>query len=418
MRWKHGAAREHPPLEGGRTSSRRVRSLDGLRGIAAAIVVVHHLLLTQTPLARSALDPHARQAGSAAWWLTYTPLHLVWAGQEAVFIFFVLSGFVLALPATRATRGSGLDLRSYYPRRLVRLYLPVWGAVAFAGITLLLVTRHRVAGATWWINDLNRGAPGLGGFLRDVLLVDKPGATNVVLWSLKWEVAFSLLLPAYILFGRVLRRAWPVKLALIFALIIVGARRDIGALTYLPMFALGTMMAFELGGLERIGAAIERRRHSGFSWGLLTAASAVLLSSYWLVFAVASSWSGVARLVAASRALAVLGACLALFVALQWPAARGVLERPMSQWVGVRSFSLYLVHEPVIVSVALALGAGTLDLALLSVVAVPLVLVATAGFYHVVERPSHALSQFVGRRCRSGARSSPTGSVAAPAQQP
>jgi peptidoglycan/LPS O-acetylase OafA/YrhL len=54
--------------------------------------------------------------------LSYTPLHLVWAGPEAVLVFFVLSGLVLSA----ATQGrSDFRWSAYYPSRLMRLYLPV-----------------------------------------------------------------------------------------------------------------------------------------------------------------------------------------------------------------------------------------------------------------------------------------------------
>lgn len=56
--------------------------------------------------------------------------------EEAVLIFFVLSGFVLALPATlKAVRW-----RVYYVKRLVRLYVPVWGSLVVA-VVLAEATR-------------------------------------------------------------------------------------------------------------------------------------------------------------------------------------------------------------------------------------------------------------------------------------
>jgi uncharacterized membrane protein len=84
--------------------SGRVRSLDGLRGVAALIVVVHHALLTSPTLARVNYGAVPGSVHGFLWWMTYTPLHLIWAGPEAVFVFFVLSGFVLFLRPRR--RGS------------------------------------------------------------------------------------------------------------------------------------------------------------------------------------------------------------------------------------------------------------------------------------------------------------------------
>lgn len=81
-----------------------------------------------------------------AWWLTHTPLYLAWAGPQAVFLFFLLSGFVLALPATdRAVRW-----RAYYPQRLIPLYLPVCGSLVFAGAFAALVPREPAPRLSDW----------------------------------------------------------------------------------------------------------------------------------------------------------------------------------------------------------------------------------------------------------------------------
>lgn len=79
----------------------RVRALDGIRGLAAVVVVVHHTFLVSPLLANPYQNPYDVRPGTIAWWATYTPLHLFWDGTEAVFVFFVLSGFVLSLPLAR-----------------------------------------------------------------------------------------------------------------------------------------------------------------------------------------------------------------------------------------------------------------------------------------------------------------------------
>ena len=51
----------------------------------------------------------------------------------------------------------------------------------------------------------------------------------------------------------------------------------------------------------------------------------------------------------ASTLIEVVAAVAFLWLALCWTTARDILERPRVQWLGVRSFSLYLVHEPIVV---------------------------------------------------------------------
>ncbi|WP_368259248.1 acyltransferase family protein, partial [Blautia wexlerae] len=79
----------------------RLRSLDGLRGLAAVIVLVHHALLVIPALAA----PYYGQTVQPGlpWLLVHTPLHLLWAGTEAVYLFFILSGLVLTLAARSAS---------------------------------------------------------------------------------------------------------------------------------------------------------------------------------------------------------------------------------------------------------------------------------------------------------------------------
>jgi peptidoglycan/LPS O-acetylase OafA/YrhL len=93
-------------------------------------------------------------------------------------------------------------------------------------------------------------------------------------------------------------------------------------------------------------------------------------------------------------------------VAVVGPRTRRLLARRPVAWAGSRSYSLYLVHEPIVVLAAFALG-GAPTLPLLVVVAVPPVVLLTEGFFRLVERPSHALSRRVrGYALRSSPRSS------------
>src|SRR5262249_34360593 len=122
----------------------RVRSLDGLRGVAALVVVMSHSMLLIPSVDAASLGSHRRDL---AWWFTYTPLHATLASEEAVGVFFVLSGFVLPRAFDRAL----FSWRAYYPSRLVRLYLPVIGALAFAALTVAFLPRSALGNASVWL---------------------------------------------------------------------------------------------------------------------------------------------------------------------------------------------------------------------------------------------------------------------------
>lgn len=374
-----------PPLSG------RVTSLDGLRGIAAAVVLVHHAFLTVPALADPYLDPRVTEVGSATWWLTYTPAHLIWAGTEAVFVFFVLSGLVLALAAKPGWR----HLRSYYPARLVRLYLPVSAAVAFAVVLAVVVPPQWGAGSSWWM-DAHTEAPSVGGVLGDLLLLVAPGSSNHVLWSLQWEVVFSLALPAFMLLAGLRWAPWPAKVGTAVLAIALAAEIGSIALSSLALFALGTLMATGRDRLARWAEWLRAQARPALWWSGILAVTALLLSSYWLAFAPGWDLASTGHAVALARALQAIGACMVVFIAWHWPAARRVLEAQFTQWLGVRSFSLYLVHLPVVTTVALLFG-GSPPLAVTLVVSVPLSLLITAVFFRYVEQPSHRLARRIGR---------------------
>jgi peptidoglycan/LPS O-acetylase OafA/YrhL len=369
----------------------RITSLDGLRGVAALVVVIYHVFLVQPSLAAPHLDPNA-PLGVAEWLATFTPLHLVWAGPEAVFVFFVLSGLVLALPVADTGR---LDLRDYYPRRLLRLYLPVWAAVGLAVAWATAFPRTWQDDDSWWLKA-NATDPTTAKVIADSLLVWSPGQANHVLWSLQWEVIYCLLLPLVLVVVRRFPRLWAGKLLAVLAAIVVGASLDNLALASLPLFVLGTLMAVEHRRLARWAARLQASSLNRAWWTAALAACAALLLSYWVVHAVGVPEHMVGTAEHVARALQGLGAAGTVFLVWQWPTAQNAMTTPAMQWLGSRSFSLYLVHLPIAASVAVGLGGRPplpIALALTLILAVP----ATELFYRLVERPSHLVARRAGR---------------------
>jgi peptidoglycan/LPS O-acetylase OafA/YrhL len=380
-----------------RATAGRVVALDGLRGLAALVVVVHHvLILSSVTLADAYLHIHSRDTSSAAWWLTYSPLHLAWAGGEAVYVFFVLSGFVLAWPLAR---GRDMDWLAYYPKRMLRLYIPVWGSLAVAAALALVVHRRHVTGASW---VLNAEAPVVWHLPpRDAaLLVSDVSTLNGPLWSLRWEVVFSLLLPAFIVFGALFRRLGPVKLLLLLLMVFAASKGSKYAVDgnpyvfYMPMFGIGVLLAFHSEWVRQVVRAADRGRIRWF-WPATGAAAVICLLARWLpVHAETARGSTLLLGRPLANVCAVIGA--AWIVVMFWhcaPVAR-VGASPAVQWLGVRSFSLYLTHVPVITSLVLLFP--HLSTGLLLVVAIPLCLAVASGFYRLVEGPGHRFSQRVG----------------------
>ncbi|MFT4259261.1 acyltransferase family protein [Microbacterium sp.] len=367
----------------------RIRALDGLRGLAALVVLLHHALLVVPSFA----EPYMTGYTDASPWMramTYTPLHVVWAGQSAVLVFFVLSGLVLTLPVIG--RGRRFSWASYYPQRLVRLYLPAWGAVAVAIIWVLLVPRDEEMTSLWVqarsvvIDDYR--------IPRDILLIGEKGGFVSPLWSLKWEIWFSILLPILVFLAvKLARWAW---LTMSIALIAVGFGSFYGldALNYLPMFFLGAQLAVVLPAVRKrfsvhenpLSADEPRKRRDRYArWG-----AALLIPSLLVLPWILRPFGIDPRLLLPAVAL---GALLAVIAAIVDTPFAAMLRLPALQWMGLISFSLYLTHEPLVLSMAFIFGEDNATWAAVTAIALSFPLAYL--FYRFVEAPSHRLARAV-----------------------
>ena len=370
---------------------KRFRALDGLRGLAALVVVVHHCLLTSVVLAAT------YRGGTTSGWgvnelLTRTPLHLLWDGTGVVLIFFVLSGFVLTLAFTKVTSSGRSDTSrpntgwsNYYAKRFPRLYLPVWGSLGLAVGIAELVPRVSSDTQSWWINA-HASAPTAGMVARDASLLWTPSLLNSPLWSLQWEAAFSLLLPVYI-WVAVRWRGLPwLKVALALVLVGIGSKSGHASLLYLPVFALGVILAAERDHLTPVFAHWNSARWGGRAWWAVGLLAGFLLTVDWMAGPF-PEWI--------SRPLRSAGAGVVVVLFLYCRRIATLADARILQWLGRISFSLYLVHEPIVVSADRLLpGSNPLEVLVL---ALPVSLVVAAAFYRLVERPSLAVSRWCGQ---------------------
>lgn len=367
--------------------SARITGLDGLRGFASLAVVLFHLSL----VARPALS-------ETAWvWLTQSPLKILFPGTESVLVFFALSGLVVALPALR----SDFAWTRYYPSRLLRLYLPVFGALILATILIVAIPRDAAAVPSGsWLSDAQATSVTPATFLAEASLMPASYDIDNVLWSLRWELFFSLLLPLFVWLAIRFRRMSPYLAAGAVAATVAGRMLEIDALVYLPVFLLGTIIAINLDSIRTWSHRIRSRA----LWPVLAALAATLLIASWLARPlIASDAKPVSD---AIWGLAGVGATLIVFLVIAWPAMRRTCERPTALWLGKISFSLYLVHAPILGTLGYLLGNDRWWLVCL--IGLPVSIALSSLFYQWVERPSHVLSRRVGGyvMCRMNARTS------------
>jgi peptidoglycan/LPS O-acetylase OafA/YrhL len=331
-----------------------------LRGIGALIVVVGHCLLTNTTL-----PP----------WMYHFPLTLVSDGDGIVLLFFALSGFVLFAPFRAAQTPAYLP---YLVKRFVRIYPPFVVAVLCSALLYLLVQPHPIAALSPWFNGSSwQVPPSLGIIVGHFALTDArslQGFDNVM-WSLTQEMRMSLIFPLIALFviGN-----WRVAVAASFIIAIRCNQIDASAnldWTWDPFLTLSYLFLFTGGA----ALALNRDRLAPF-------------------FARLPRWTHIALWIVAIRLVAVpaevhaaiitnIGALAIVALAVGTNVADGFLSFGAFRWLGRVSYSLYLVHLPIILTyVHLFHGRAPLPLLLLASIATAL---PSAELMHRwVERPA------------------------------
>lgn len=351
--------------------------LDSLRGLAALSVLFYHALALNSEELTRAIQLKSVE-GFVPQLLAYTPLHLMWLGAESVWLFFVLSGFVL----TRSSQSRSFTWESYYPSRVVRLYLPVAAAIALAWATYLYP--HTLTPDMDQLLPVDYPPTYL---LQDLLLVGGTSTSLGVLWSLQWEVIFSLALPLYLLVGR----RWPkISLAAGMVLCLLGWKFNVAAAQYLPMFLLGVVLAMNW---DRIAAALEplaRRRAAWNATGVAVLAAALTgMLAFYILGPRLGEWS---RVVTVPITLAAI---ILLMVLVQtWQPLTRLLSIAPLRFLGRISYSLYLVHMPLVVLFLFVFKPGPVS----ALAAIVTALVVSVAFYYAVERPAHRLAQNVRKR--------------------
>lgn len=348
-----------------------IHSLHGLRGVAAIVVVAHHLLLTLPWFAdRVGLQQLGTKGRFVFSWhnfFEYTPLHILYGGTEAVVVFFVLSGFVLINPVNKQS------LFSYTRNRLVRLYTPIIAAVVLAGILVKATPHQKMDGASWWVNS--HAIPfTFGSLFRNMWVLDGNDWLNSSLWSMKYEVVFSLCVMVFA--GFVFKKS---TLQFIRGIIIVvvtiwiGMHFGLDLLSWLPVFFAGSALhwlevdKFLKGGLKALLGWIVMFvpwYFGGFGYSLNTTISRICMTL---------------------GAVLMVDACRD-----QGNVLSKVLSARLFKAAGKYSYSLYLVHAPILTSVWFAMGVTESHIGWLLRAGVSILFIGlgTALVYTLAEKPS------------------------------
>src|SRR5690606_30121000 len=124
---------------------------------------------------------------------------------------------------------------AYYPSRLVRLYLPIWASLAMAALLVIGIPRAPdQAEPGSWLVRTNSTSVDVLGWLLDATLLPRSYDLINVLWSLRWEVLFSLALPLFVLVALAAKRHWWLAVVVCVAAPVAGRVWEIDSLVYLP----------------------------------------------------------------------------------------------------------------------------------------------------------------------------------------
>ncbi|HET8976798.1 MAG TPA: acyltransferase [Solirubrobacteraceae bacterium] len=326
-----------PPSSSGRGRG-RIREVDGYRAIAAVLIVIFH----------------AWSVGNEPYRGTAFEL-IIESSQFAVSLFFALSGFVILLPLVRgALTGKVPSGRSFLVRRLYRL-LPLYFVV------IILVWASRFAGTPQDFADLIR-------HLTFTEVYDKKHLFWLLgpAWSLADEFHYYVLVavlgpPLARVAAR--RRTVAGRLAVMATmplLLLVASLTYTTIVTYgmhIPWsdywvyfnplaradsFAEGMLLAVLLG----IPGAMEVRRWPS---RLLTAAGMALLGSLWLISTHLQAATAYYFTIAGIGSVMLLGGAAMMD-------SRQLLSRALRwgpfQLLATIGYSMYLVHEPVMIQLA------------------------------------------------------------------
>jgi peptidoglycan/LPS O-acetylase OafA/YrhL len=347
-------------------SSKRFTSLQGLRGVAAATVVVSHAL--------GIFYVSGKDIGTVL--ESFGPIsHLSGIlAAKAVWVFFVLSGFVL----THQLASKPIGTFRFLGSRLVRLYFPVWVAIA---LNLLVIYLIQGSGRVidFWIGAHPDSITPIG-LVQEFLLIPD-GYFLGPLWSLKWEVAFSLLV---VLFwkARVIPRFPGSTVVLSLVISTYGELVQNGWFKYIPMFVIGMALHSMLLKIKEKGIAPRYEILAIVAAGLLPTISYVATSNVFL---------GEAFRYVIDVPASLIAICILFYVLIRGGFTSKVLETKPLQSLGDFSYSLYLFHLPLITFAFYFSNA--------SVAWVFVAFVASFGFaylaYRVIEIPSHNLSRLI-----------------------
>jgi peptidoglycan/LPS O-acetylase OafA/YrhL len=350
------------------SSGRYIPEIDGLRFLAIMPVLLFHvrnfLLVKSGSFYASGpeTDPLARITSH---------------GHYGVQLFFVISGFVLALPfAAQYLQGATpVKLKNYYLRRLTRLEPPYIACMLICFGLFIWIGKES---ARDLFSHLLAGL-----FYSHSIVYGQHNPLNLITWSLEVEIQFYLLMPLLAMLLKVKRKAVRRSLLVLLSMMLVvcqalyfpaEGRLAMSIFNYLQYFFIGFLLA------DIYLCDWMENPSRGLRWDLLALVG-------WPLLLVLMEWPNL-------TALALPFFIFWLFYAVfRGVYVRRILIHPLLTVIGGMCYTIYLIHFQVI-----SLGGRLFSPLLISdrffinyMIELPLylfmILSASVIFFYFIEKP-------------------------------
>ena len=329
---------EYPPAL---KSGVRLTIFDSLRGLAALVVVWHHLFVL-FPAPFGIVHGCAPVLYTAAVWISDQ-------ASNAVLLFFVLSGISIRISLSNSIFSLPGSIMHYARRRAARILPLYWLALGWTAILGLVYGLHARSFSLW---NLSANLMFLQTSSSERGRWAVPFGQNGPLWSLSYEVFFYALLPVVLtLVGRKKTlQCSTLDVLLIGSLIISIAAIGLGwgafanpATSFLSYWAIW-MYGFVLGDLLL-------RPRSAYALGLPAPISLLVLEAVRFRGLHSASLGVLASGLCIGTLFALVYFTLNMVPRVVFQAGEASLNA-VFQRVGHGSYALYLLHYPLLLAVA------------------------------------------------------------------
>lgn len=302
-----------------------IQGVNGLRALAIVMVIGYHLFPNVLP-----------------------------GGFLGVNLFFVLSGFLLAVSSARRLKNNAFNLKSFYLSRIIRIFIPlilavaltvvackIWAADALRGIGIEVLSIFGGFNNIWQIMESSS-------YFTDIA----SSSPLIHLWYLSIEMQFYLVWPL-LLYGIDWLRKKGFRgelILLVIAIVSVVAsivlyspysdpsRVYYGTDTRIYSLCIGAFVGYRY--LYPRSAILKDPIHQMIAFivfAILTLFGAVVMNDEWAI-----AYTVVLPLSAIVFSLLVFIVANKKYVFGLW------LDLPIFQWLNTHSYILYLIHYPII----------------------------------------------------------------------